>query len=78
MTCRGPTPGRPGQDLRAPPLLSQALADDLARSGRGAIVNLVDLYAEKPLADHPLYCMAKAGLAMMTPDRVRPPQATDL
>lgn len=58
-------------NLRAPFLLSQALADELARSGRGAIVNLVDVYAEKPLADHPLYCMAKAGLAMMTKSLAR-------
>src|SRR5699024_591987 len=53
-------------NLRAPFLLSQALADDLRRSGGGAIINLVDVYAEKPLPDHPLYCIAKAGLAMMT------------
>ena len=58
-------------NLRAPFLLSQALADDLARSGRGAILNLVDVYADKPLADHPLYCMAKAGLVMMTKSLAR-------
>ena len=58
-------------NLRAPFLLSQALADDLARSGQGAILNLVDVYADKPLADHPLYCMAKAGLVMMTKSLAR-------
>lgn len=52
-------------NLRAPFLLSQALAATL-KQHRGAIVNLVDVYAEKPLREHPLYCMAKAGLAMMT------------
>ena len=52
-------------NLRAPFLLSQQLAGDLEAAG-GAIVNIVDVYAEKPLAGHPLYCMAKAGLAMMT------------
>ena len=36
------------------------------REARGAIVNLVDIYAERPLAEHPLYCMAKAALAAMT------------
>ena len=29
-------------------------------------MNLVDIYAERPLARHPVYCMAKAALAMMT------------
>lgn len=52
-------------NLRAPFLLSQALAATL-KQHHGAIVNLVDVYAEKPLREHPLYCMAKAGLAMMT------------
>jgi pteridine reductase len=28
--------------------------------------DLVDIYAERPLADHPLYCMAKAALLAMT------------
>lgn len=53
-------------NLRAPFLLSQRLAPALAASGQGAIVNLVDIYAEKPLYQHSLYSMAKAGLVMMT------------
>ncbi|ASK33001.1 pteridine reductase (plasmid) [Alcanivorax sp. N3-2A] len=53
-------------NLRAPFLLSQRLAGALADTGTGAIVNLVDVYAEKPLLNHSLYCMAKAGLATMT------------
>ncbi len=53
-------------NLRAPFLLSQGLAGALAEADGGAIVNIVDVYADKPLAAHPLYCMAKAGLAMMT------------
>lgn len=52
-------------NLRAPFLLSQNLAAALSEQ-QGAIINIVDVYAEKPLAEHPLYCMAKAGLAMMT------------
>ncbi|HZV37201.1 MAG TPA: SDR family oxidoreductase, partial [Pseudoxanthomonas sp.] len=43
----------------------QAAAPHL-RAARGAIVNLVDLYAERPLPRHSVYCMAKASLAMMT------------
>jgi len=27
---------------------------------------MVDIYAERPLPRHPVYCMAKAALAMMT------------
>lgn len=53
-------------NLRAPFLLSQHLATTLAAGEGGAIINLIDVYAEKPLLDHSLYCMAKAGLAMMT------------
>ena len=52
-------------NARAPFFLSQAAVPHL-RKARGAIVNLVDVYAERPLAEHTLYCMAKAALAMMT------------
>ncbi|EIL96347.1 pteridine reductase [Rhodanobacter sp. 115] len=52
-------------NARAPFFLAQAATPAL-RAARGAIVNLVDIYAERPLADHPLYCMAKAALAAMT------------
>lgn len=52
-------------NAQAPFFLSQAAAPAL-RTTHGAIVNLVDIYAEHPLADHPIYCMAKAALAAMT------------
>jgi len=52
-------------NAQAPFFLSQAALPAL-REARGSIVNLVDIYAERPLADHPLYCMAKAALAAMT------------
>jgi len=52
-------------NARAPLFLAQAAAPHL-RASRGAIVNLVDIYAQRPLARHPVYCMAKAALAMMT------------
>ena len=35
----------------------------LVQAGAGAIVNLTDVYAERPLPGHPVYCMAKAALA---------------
>ena len=52
-------------NAQAPFFLAQAAVPAL-REARGAIVNLVDIYAERPLAKHPLYCMAKAALAAMT------------
>ncbi len=52
-------------NARAPYFLAQAAAPHLRRA-RGAIVNLVDIYAEQPLAKHPVYSMAKAALAMAT------------
>lgn len=52
-------------NARAPFFLSQVAAPHLARR-HGAIVNLVDIYAERPLARHTVYCMAKAALLMAT------------
>jgi pteridine reductase len=49
----------------APFFLSQAAAPHLQAS-KGCIVNIVDIYAERPLQQHTVYCMAKAALAMMT------------
>ena len=52
-------------NLKAPFFLSQAAAPHLRAVG-GSIVNLVDIYAQQPLQNHPVYCAAKAGLAMLT------------
>jgi pteridine reductase len=52
-------------NARAPFFLAQAAAPHLKES-RGSIVNIVDIYAERPLPGYPVYCMAKAALAMMT------------
>jgi pteridine reductase len=52
-------------NAQAPFFLSQAATPAL-RQARGGIVNLIDIYAERPLANHPIYCMAKAALAAMT------------
>jgi len=54
-----------GSNFRAPLFLSQAAAPHL-RSSRGAIVNIVDIHAQRPLRDHPVYGPAKAALAMLT------------
>ena len=57
-------------NLRAPYILTEALAPTLAKH-KGSIINIVDVYAEKPLAEHSLYCIAKAGLAMLTRSSAR-------
>jgi pteridine reductase len=45
--------------------LSQALIPELEKT-RGCIVNLIDIHADAPLKNHSIYCIAKAGAAMMT------------
>jgi pteridine reductase len=57
-------------NARAPFFLSQAAAPHLKASG-GAIVNLADIYAQRPLERHTVYCMAKAALVMMTQSLAR-------
>ena len=52
-------------NAQAPFFIAQAATPAL-RDARGAIVNMVDIYAERPLANHPVYCMAKAALEAMT------------
>ncbi|PCI42237.1 MAG: pteridine reductase [Moraxellaceae bacterium] len=52
-------------NAKAPFFLSQALLPELKKNS-GCIINMVDIYAEKPLQNHTLYCMAKSALAMMT------------
>lgn len=44
--------------------LSQGLQAQLSANS-GCIVNLVDIYAERPLAGHSLYCASKAANAML-------------
>jgi pteridine reductase len=57
-------------NMKAPFFLAQALATALAEQ-YGAIVNIADIYAEKPLAEHTIYCMAKAGNVMLTQSLAR-------
>jgi pteridine reductase len=54
-----------GSNLRAPLFISQQAAPELAKH-EGAIVNIVDIHAERPLKGYALYSIAKAGLAAMT------------
>jgi pteridine reductase len=52
-------------NARAPLFLAQAAATAL-RESRGAIVNLVDIYADRPIPRYLPYCMAKAALVALT------------
>lgn len=52
-------------NLKAPLFLSQAALPHL-RAAHGVIINIVDIHAQRPLRNHPVYGAAKAGLAMLT------------
>lgn len=54
-----------GSNFKAPLFLSQAAAPHLAVS-RGAIVNITDVHAERPLKGYALYCAAKGALLTLT------------
>jgi pteridine reductase len=52
-------------NLKAPFFLSQ-LAAPYLKQRAGCIVNISDIHADKPLKQHPLYSISKAGLNMLT------------
>ena len=54
-----------GTNLRAPLFLSQAAAPVLKKT-QGAIVNITDIHAERPLKNFVVYSVAKAGLVGLT------------
>ncbi len=54
-----------GSNLRAPLFICQEAAPELATNA-GAIVNIVDIHAERPLKGYAVYSIAKAGLAALT------------
>lgn len=52
-------------NLKAPFFLAQALASNLSKT-HGCIINIADIYAERPLKKHSVYSIAKAGNVMLT------------
>ena len=54
-----------GTNLQAPLFLAQAAAPALRKSG-GAIVNIADIHADRPLKSYVVYSIAKAGLIGLT------------
>jgi pteridine reductase len=59
-----------GSNLKAPLFLAQAAAPHLEKRD-GLILNIVDIHALRPLKNHPVYSVAKAGLAMLTKSLAR-------
>ncbi len=57
-------------NLKAPLFLCQAAAPYLKQQ-QGSIVNIVDIHADRPLKNHTVYCIAKAGLVMLTKSLAR-------
>jgi pteridine reductase len=55
-----------GVNLRAPFQLARRIAPTMLNRGGGTIVNVADLYGERYLSRHLLYCVSKAGLLMLT------------
>ncbi|MCP1728449.1 pteridine reductase [Natronospira proteinivora] len=54
-----------GSNLKGPFFLSQAATPSLT-ARQGQIINIVDIHGYRPLARHPIYSVAKAGLLMLT------------
>ena len=54
-----------GINLKAPLFLSQQVFPFL-RTSQGTIINIIDIHATQPLANHIVYSSAKAGLKMIT------------
>ncbi|MCK7458318.1 SDR family NAD(P)-dependent oxidoreductase [Idiomarina aminovorans] len=50
----------------APYLLINGLQTKLGQSKNGLVINITDIYADRPSTDYIAYCAAKAGLANMT------------
>ena len=54
-----------GSNFKVPLFLSQEAVPHL-RETKGSIVNIVDIHAQRPLRNHPVYGPAKAALGMLT------------
>ncbi len=52
-------------NVMAPFFLSQSLVSALNKTS-GCIINVVDIHAQRPLKNHAIYNISKAGIAMMT------------
>ncbi|MFQ6023663.1 MAG: pteridine reductase [Acidiferrobacterales bacterium] len=54
-----------GTNLKTPFFLAQASAPHL-KTTRGCVINIADIYGQRPLKGYSIYSVAKAGLIMLT------------
>ncbi len=54
-----------GSNLKAPLFLTQAAMPYLKQQ-KGNVINIIDIHAKRPMLNHSVYSIAKAGLAMLT------------
>jgi len=59
-----------GSNLKAPFFVCQDSAPFL-KPAKGCIINIVDIHADRPLKNYPVYSIAKAGLVMLTKSMAR-------
>lgn len=59
-----------GSNLKAPLFLAQAAAHEL-RKTHGVIVSIADIHADRPMKNHVIYSIAKAGVVAMTKSLAR-------
>jgi len=52
-------------NLRGPYFLVQKLLEPLQEAG-GSVVNIIDIFADRPMHGHTVYSVSKAGLKMLT------------
>ena len=52
-------------NLRAPFFLSKELSNKLSNNN-GSIINIIDIHSDRPLKNHAVYNISKAGLKMLT------------
>jgi pteridine reductase len=57
-------------NLKAPFFLAQAAAPHLKKAN-GVIINIADIYGERPLPDYSIYSITKAGVSMLTKSLAR-------
>ena len=58
-----------GSNLKAPLFLIRACANQMKQGG--AIVNIADIHASRPMKNYPVYCAAKAALVSLTESLAR-------
>jgi len=53
-------------NLKGPYLLSKVFGEFFTSQKRGCIVNIADIYGQRPLKNYAAYCISKAGVLMLT------------